>query len=62
VGASGCALLDRGDQRRFIVGAVGWVERHNNRGDRPQIEMWPNSRLETVLAQKPYIAAGHGLR
>lgn len=47
---------------RFSANAVDWVERHNGTGDAPLIEMWPESRLETLLAQKPYIAAAHGLR
>lgn len=47
---------------RFSVDAVDWIERHNNTGDAPLVEMWPESRLETLLAQKPYLAAAHGLR
>jgi hypothetical protein len=47
---------------RFSVDAVDWTERHNNTGNLPLVEMWPESRLETLLAQKPYIAAAHGLR
>jgi hypothetical protein len=47
---------------RFTADAVAWAEKHNNTGASPLIELWPNSRLETLLAQKPHLAAGHGLR
>ncbi|MFD5424455.1 restriction endonuclease [Streptomyces sp. NPDC127084] len=47
---------------RFTADAVSWVERHNSEGNAPYIELWPDSRLETLLAQRPYIAAAHGLK
>lgn len=47
---------------RFSSDAVDWIEKHNGAARNPLIEMWPDSRLETLLAQKPEIAAGHGLR
>jgi hypothetical protein len=47
---------------RFTADAVTWAERHNDSGAAPFIELWANSRLETLLAQKPYLAAAHGLR
>jgi hypothetical protein len=47
---------------RFTADAVAWAERHNNSGAVPLIELWPDSKLETLLAQKPYLAAAHGLR
>jgi hypothetical protein len=47
---------------RFSADAVTWIEQHNNAGATPFIEMWPDSTLETLLAQKPYLAAAHGLR
>jgi hypothetical protein len=47
---------------RFTADAVAWIERHNATGLAPLIEMWPDSRLETLLAQRPSIAAAHGLR
>jgi hypothetical protein len=47
---------------RFSADAVDWVERHNSTGEAPLVEMWADSRLETLLAQRPHIAAGHGLR
>jgi hypothetical protein len=47
---------------RFSADAVAWAEQHNNRGAAPLIELWADSKLETLLAQKPYLAAAHGLR
>jgi hypothetical protein len=47
---------------RFTADAVSWVERHNSEGNAPYIELWPDSRLETLLAQRPHIAAAHGLK
>ena len=47
---------------RFSADAVAWAEQHNNGGAAPLIELWPESKLETLLAQKPYLAAAHGLR
>jgi hypothetical protein len=47
---------------RFSADAVAWAEQHNNDGATPLIELWPESRLETLLAQKSYLAAVHGLR
>jgi hypothetical protein len=47
---------------RFTSDAVAWVEQHNSLGTAAHIELWPDSTLETLLAQKPYLAAAHGLR
>lgn len=47
---------------RFSADAVAAAEQHNNSGDSPLIELWPESKLETLLAQKPHLAAAHGLR
>lgn len=47
---------------RFTADAVAWAERHNSEGIAPYIELWPDSRLETLLAQRPHIAAAHGLK
>jgi len=47
---------------RFSADAVAWAEQHNNDGAAPFIDLWPESKLETLLAQKPYLAAAHGLR
>jgi hypothetical protein len=47
---------------RFTSDAVAWAERHNHSGSAPRIELWPESKLESLLAQKPHIAAAHSLR
>ncbi|AJT63882.3 hypothetical protein T261_2197 [Streptomyces lydicus] len=47
---------------RFTADAVMWAEKHNNDGTTPFIELWPESRLEALLAQKPHLAVAHGLR
>jgi hypothetical protein len=47
---------------RFTADAVTWAERRNEGDTAPFIELWANSKLETLLAQKPYLAAAHGLR
>ena len=47
---------------RFTTDAVAVHEHHNNTGAAPFIELWPDSALETHLAQKPHIAAAHGMR
>ncbi|MFC9982885.1 restriction endonuclease [Gordonia sp. NPDC127522] len=47
---------------RFTVDAVDWIERHNNTGNAPMIEMWPDSRLESLLSQRPGLVAAYGLR
>jgi hypothetical protein len=47
---------------RFSSDAVGVVDKHNDLGTRPHIELWPDSRLETLLAQRPGLAITYGLR
>lgn len=37
-------------------------QRRNNDGAAPFIELWPETKLETLFAQKSYLAAAHGLR
>lgn len=46
----------------FTLDAVEWVERHNDKATAPFIELWPHSHLEMLLAQRPGLAAAHGLR
>ncbi|MFC9838858.1 restriction endonuclease [Rhodococcus sp. NPDC127530] len=46
---------------RFTADAVAVVEKHNTDGKMPFIELWPDSRLETLLSQRPQLVAGHGL-
>lgn len=47
---------------RFTTDAITWTERRNDSGSRPFVELWPESRLETLLAQKPHLVAAHHLR
>lgn len=47
---------------RFSADAVAWRERPNDSGTAPFIELWPDSKLETLLTQQPHLAAAHGLR
>jgi hypothetical protein len=47
---------------RFSSDAVALAEKHNDLGNRPHIELWPDSRLETLLAQRPTLAITYGLR
>ena len=42
--------------------AVAVAEKHNADGKMPFIELWSESRLETLLSQRPDLIAGHGLR
>jgi hypothetical protein len=47
---------------RFTADAVTWIEKHNEAGTQPVIEMWPDSHLELLLAQRPHLAASFRLR
>ncbi len=47
---------------RFTADAVAYAEQHNHSGGVPYIELWPESRLETLLSQRSHLAAAHGLR
>lgn len=47
---------------RFTADAVAWIEKHNDEGRQPMIEMWPDSHLELLLAQRPHVVAGFKLR
>jgi hypothetical protein len=47
---------------RFSSDAVTLAEKHNDLGNRPLIELWPDSRLETLLARRPKLAITYGLR
>lgn len=46
---------------RFTIDAVNWVEQHN-RTHRLQIEMWPESHLEVLLAIRPWLVEQSNLR
>lgn len=47
---------------RFTSDAVAWIEQHNETGVRPQIELWPESHLERILAARPALIAEARLR
>ncbi len=47
---------------RFTTDAVAIVEKHNSDGKLPLIELWPDSRLETQLSQRPDLVASYQLR
>lgn len=47
---------------RFTADAVDWIEKHNDKGVRPRVVMWPESRLEMLLAKRPDLIAQFGLR
>jgi Restriction endonuclease len=46
----------------FTADAVAWVEKHNDAGKQPAVEMWASSHLERLLAQRPHLVAEFGLR
>lgn len=47
---------------RFTADAVAWIEKHNDERRSPRIEAWPDSRLELLLAERPWLIAELGLR
>lgn len=47
---------------RFTADAVSWVEKHNGQDHALRIEMWPESHLERLLAERPNLIADFGLR
>jgi hypothetical protein len=47
---------------RFTGDAVQWIEAHNKKGQRPQIEMWPETHLESLLANRTPLVTKFGLR
>jgi hypothetical protein len=44
----------------FNADAVEWVEKHDEGGTAPLIEMWPDSKITARLAA--HLAAAHGIR
>ena len=46
----------------FTSDAVAYIEKHNNEGKRPQIDMWPESHLELLLARRPHLVSEFNLR
>jgi hypothetical protein len=47
---------------RFTQDAVAYIEKHNDTGKQPQVEMWPESHLELLLARRPHLIAEMKLR
>lgn len=47
---------------RFTSDAVALIEKHNQSGQSPRIEMWPESHLEMLLASRPALIAEFQLR
>jgi hypothetical protein len=47
---------------RFTTDAVDYIERHNRGCEAMRIEMWPNSQLERLLANRPELIADFHLR
>ncbi len=56
------AVLIIATSGRFTADGVGWVETHNEAGKSPRIEMWANTRLETLLAAPPSLVRKFRLR
>jgi hypothetical protein len=46
---------------RFVTDAVDWVQRHNQAGKRPEIHLWSESHLETLLDWMPHLVAKYSL-
>jgi hypothetical protein len=46
----------------FTTDAVTYIEKHNESDTRLQIEMWPKSHLEHILAERPHLSVALGLR
>jgi hypothetical protein len=47
---------------RFTADAVQWIEKQNNIGHAPRIEMWSEPHLERLLAARPALIAESKLR
>ncbi len=47
---------------RFTGDAVTWIDKHNDERQRPVLEPWADSHLESLLSPRPYIVAEFGLR
>jgi hypothetical protein len=47
---------------RFTADAVALIEKRNNEGNRPHIEMWAESHLELLLARRPHLVSEFNLR
>jgi len=47
---------------RFTDDAVDWIEKHNQEDRALRIEMWPDSHLERLLAERPALVATFSLK
>lgn len=47
---------------RFTTDAVQWIEKHNQSNSALHIEMWPESHIERLLAERPELIAEFALR
>ena len=47
---------------RFTSDAITWIEKHNDSQRSPRVEPWAESRLELLLAERPWLIAEFGLR
>lgn len=47
---------------RFTMDAISWVEKHNAERKLPRIEIWPESHLESLLAQRSDLVSEFQLR
>lgn len=47
---------------RFTTDAVAYIEKNNQTGSAPRIEMWPESHLEMLLARNPALIAQFSLK
>lgn len=47
---------------RFTADAVAWIEKHNQSGQSPRIDMWPESHLEMLLVRRPGLIASFHLK
>jgi len=47
---------------RFTLDAIDFIERHNQSDSALRIEMWPESHLERLLANRPAIITEFGIR
>lgn len=47
---------------RFSTDGIQWIENHNAAGNRPRVEMWPDSHLELLLAGRGALIEEFNLR
>lgn len=47
---------------RFAPDAVAWTEKHNSDGISPRVELWADSKLESLLSRNPALPIAFGLR